>query len=191
MSTLLQDLRYALRSLAKSPGFTAAAILILALGIGANAAIFSLVDAVVLRPLPGVARPGELVDLTGTTVSYPWYRSVRETTRAFDGLAAWRQRELAIVSAGVAERAVGAVVSGNYFDVLGARPSVGRLLQPADEESGEAVAVIGEKIWRTRFGSPRRWPRSRSESIRTSASRSSRSAALPSASTSGAWWRPA
>ena len=95
MGLLLQDLRYALRTLAKSPGFTAAAILILALGIGANAAIFSLVDAVVLKPLPGVARPKELVDLTGGTVSYPWYRSVRESTRAVDGLAAWRQRELA------------------------------------------------------------------------------------------------
>ncbi len=153
MGVLLQDLRYALRTLAKSPGFSAAAILILALGIGANAAIFSLVDAVVLKPLPGVARPKELVDLTGATVSYPWYRSVRESTRAFDGLAAWRQRELAFVSAGVAERAVGAVVSGNYFEVLGVRPSQGRVIVPADEESGDAVAVIAERFWRTRLGS--------------------------------------
>ena len=153
MGVLLQDLRYALRTLTKSPGFSAAAILILALGIGANAAIFSLVDAVVLKPLPGVARPKDLVDLTGATVSYPWYRSVRESTRAFDGLAAWRQRELAFVSAGVAERAVGAVVSGNYFEVLGVRPSQGRVIVPADEESGDAVAVIAERLWRTRLGS--------------------------------------
>src|SRR5215470_3066935 len=145
MSILARDIRYALRALAKSPGFTAAAVLILALGIGANAAIFSLVDAVVLRPLPAVARPKELVDLTGATVSYPWYRSVRESTRAFDGLAAWRQRELALATPGVAERVVGAVVSGNYFDVLGVQPSRGRLLQPADEQSADAVAVVAER----------------------------------------------
>src|SRR5262245_33575192 len=125
MNTLLQDLRYALRTLGRSPGFTTAAILILALGIGANAAIFSLVNAVVMKPLPGVARPKELADLTGATVSYPWYRSVRENTRAFDGLAAWRQRELVLASSGVAERVVGAIVSGNYFDVLGVRPTRG------------------------------------------------------------------
>jgi predicted permease len=153
MNAFLQDLRYGLRMLARNPAFSAAALLVLALGIGANTALFSLVDAVVLRPLPGVARPGELVDLTGGTVSYPWYRSVRESTRAFDGLAAWRQRELVFSSGGVADRVLGAVVSGNYFQVLGVSSSRGRLLLPADEESGEAVAVIGEKLWRTRLGS--------------------------------------
>jgi predicted permease len=153
MGTFLQDLRYGLRMLARNPAFAVAATVVLALGIGANTALFSLVHAVVLKPLPGVARPAELVDLTGGTVSYPWYRSVRESATAFDGLAAWRQRELALSSGGVAERVVGGVVSGNYFQVLGAVPSRGRLLLPADEESGEAVAVIGEKLWKTRLGS--------------------------------------
>ena len=153
MNTFLQDVRYALRTLAKNPAFAGAAILVLALGIGANTALFSLVDAVVLKPLPGVARPGEVVDLTGGTVSYPWYRSVRESARSFDGLAAWRQRELVFSTGGDAERVLGAVVSGNYFQVLGAAPSRGRLLLPTDEQSGEAVAVIGEKLWRTRLGS--------------------------------------
>ncbi len=153
MTTLLQDLRYALRSFAKSPGFTAAAVLILALGIGANTAIFSLVDAVVLRPLPGVARPQALADLTGGTVSYPWYRSVRESTPAFAGLAAWRQREMILSGAGVAEHIRGGIVSGNYFETLGARPALGRLFAPADEESGQTIAVIGQKLWKARFGS--------------------------------------
>jgi hypothetical protein len=90
MNAFLQDLRYGLRMLARNPAFSAAALVVLALGIGANTALFSLVEAVVLRPLPGVARPAELVDLTGGTVSYPWYRSVRKSTSAFDGLAAWR-----------------------------------------------------------------------------------------------------
>jgi predicted permease len=153
MTILLQDLRYGLRTLARNPAFSAAALVVLALGIGANTALFSLVEAVVLRPLPGVVRPGELVDLTGGTVSYPWYRSVRDSTSAFDGLAAWRQRDLVLSTGGVADRVLGAVVSGNYFQVLGASSSRGRLLLPADEESGEAVAVIGEKLWRTRFGS--------------------------------------
>ncbi len=153
MTVLLQDLRYAARSLAKSPAFTAAAILILALGIGANTAIFSLIDAVVLHPLPGVTRPGELVDLSGPTVSYPWYQSVRgATTASFDGLAAWRQREMSLSGGAVPSRIHGAVVSGNYFDVLGARPAAGRLFTAADEESGEAIAVIGEGLWKARFG---------------------------------------
>ncbi|HTR02308.1 MAG TPA: ADOP family duplicated permease [Thermoanaerobaculia bacterium] len=153
MTALLQDLRYALRSLAKSPGFAGAAILILALGIGANTALFSLVDAVVLHPLPGVAHPESLVDVTGQVVSYPWYRSVRdETSGAFDGLAAWRQRALSLSTDDGAQPALGAVVSGNYFAVLGARPALGRLLQPADETSGEAVAVMNGALWRSRFG---------------------------------------
>ena len=153
MGTFLQDLRYALRTLARNPAFAGAAVLVLSLGIGANTALFSLVDAVVLKPLPGVTRPGELVDLTGGTVSYPWYRAVRESTDAFDGLAAWRQRELVLSTGAVADRVLGAVVSGNYFQVLGAVPSHGRLLLPADEDSGEAVTVIGETLWRTRLGS--------------------------------------
>ncbi len=154
MNDLMHDVRYALRTLARTPGFAAAAILILALGIGANTAIFSLVDAVVLRPLPGVEHPAALADVTGPTASYPWYRSVRrDTAAAFQGLAAWRERTLVLSGERGAEPALGAVVSGNYFDVLGARPAAGRLLQPADETSGEAVAVVGNSVWQSRFGS--------------------------------------
>ncbi len=154
MGTFVQDLRYAARTLARSPGFTIAAIVILALGIGANTAIFSLMDAVVLHPLPAVARPHALVDVGGQTASYPWYRSVRDATAtSFEGLAAWRQREMSLSSGDAPSRVRGVVVSGNYFDVLGARPAAGRLLAPADETSGEALVVLGQGLWRSRFGS--------------------------------------
>ncbi len=152
MSTLLQDLRFALRNLAKSPGFTAAAIAILALGIGANTAIFSLIDAVVLHPLPGVAAPEALVDVGGDSVSYPWYRDVREAAAPSLDLAAWRVRAMSL-SGAVPEHVRGGIVSGNYFDVLGVRPSAGRLLTRADETSGEAAAVLGQRLWKNRFGS--------------------------------------
>jgi predicted permease len=154
MTTLLQDVRYALRALAKSPGFTLGAILILALGIGANTAIFSLMDAVVLHPLPGVARPKALVDLSGQTVSYPWYRSVRDTNASsFEGFAAWRQRPMSLAGGAAPSQIRGVVVSGNYFDVIGARPASGRLFTAADETSGEALVVLGSGLWQARFGS--------------------------------------
>ncbi len=153
MASLLQDLRYALRALAKSPGFTAAAILILALGIGANTAIFSLLDAVVLHPLPAVVQPEALVDVSGQTASYPWYRSIRDAAAPSLDLAAWRQREMSLSSGGTPARVRGTVVSGNYFDVLGARPSSGRLFAPADETSGEALVVLSQGLWRSRFAS--------------------------------------
>ncbi|HTY41942.1 MAG TPA: ABC transporter permease, partial [Thermoanaerobaculia bacterium] len=149
----LQDLRYAVRSLGKSPGFAAAAILILALGIGANTALFSLVDAVVLHPLPGVAHPEDLVDATGERFSYPAYLSIRDQTPgSFEGLAAWQQRSLSLSADGAAQPAHGAIVSGNYFDVLGVRPAIGRLLRPVDETSGAGVAVMSGALWRSRFG---------------------------------------
>ena len=151
----MHDLRYALRTLAQSPGFTAAAILILALGIGANTAIFSLVDAVVLHPLPGVAqprgagrrhRPDRLVSL------------VPVGPRGHGGGFA-RPRRVAgadhePLGRRGAEPVLGAVVSGNYFDVLGARPAAGRLLTPADETSGEAVVVLGQSSCGSRASAP-------------------------------------
>ncbi len=152
MTTLLQDLRYALRALAKSPGFTLAAIVILALGIGANTAIFSLMDAIVLRPLPGVVRPSELVDVSSDPISFPSYKDMREEAKVFAGVAAWRDRGMSLSSTGVAERIRGAVVSPNYFDVLGVRPASGRFFVAAEEESAEPIVVLAHGLWQTRFG---------------------------------------
>jgi len=150
----MNDLKYALRTLARSPGFTLAALTILALGIGFNTAAFSLMDAVVLRPLPGVDRPGELVDLVLNGHSYPSYVGFREGSGAvFSGLAAWGHRSVDLASAGNAERARATVVSANYFEVLGLKPAIGRFFLPVEEESGDAVAVLSNGAWRQRFGS--------------------------------------
>ncbi|HKF45259.1 MAG TPA: ABC transporter permease [Thermoanaerobaculia bacterium] len=155
MSDLVQDLRYTMRTLARSPVFAAAAIVILALGVGFNTTVFSLVDAVVLRPLPGVARPGELWEIeakrTSSVFSYPSYRDLRENS-LFSSLAAYGHRALAVSGDGAAERVRAAVVSGNYFDVLGVRPPAGRFLRPGDEESGETLAVLSHGLSQRRFG---------------------------------------
>ena len=110
-------------------------------------------DAVVLHPLPAVVQPAALVDVSGQTASYPWYRSVRAAAAPSLDLAAWRQREMSLSSGGTPIRIRGVVVSGNYFDVLGATPASGRLFSPADETSGEALVVLGQGIWKSRFGS--------------------------------------
>lgn len=150
----MNDLKYALRTLAKSPGFTLAALTILALGIGLNTAAFSLLDAIVLRPLPAVERPDELVDLVLNGHSYPSYRDFRDGSGdAFSGLAAWAHRAVDVATAVNAERARGTVVSANYFDVLGVKPSIGRFFLPAEGESGDAVVVLSNSLWRRRFAS--------------------------------------
>src|SRR6476661_1870339 len=129
MKGLWTDVRFAARSLRRSPRFAAAAIAILALGIGANAAIFSLVDAVLLRPLPRVAEPAGLVDVVGPTVSEPGYLAVAEAARADVRVAAWRERSMSLAGAAVPRILRGAVVSGNYFDVLGVTPALGRFFR--------------------------------------------------------------
>ena len=129
METLWQDLHHGFRMLRQSPGFTAVAVLALALGIGANTAIFSLVNAVLLRPLPGVEEPRQLVLLERIqrgkvfyNFGYPDYSDYRDNTRSFSGLAAQVGTPLSF-SQGVTERIRGDLVSGNYFSVLGARRS--------------------------------------------------------------------
>ena len=154
----MSDVRYALRTLARSPGFTAAALTLLALGIGFNTAAFSLVDAVLLRTLPQVARPKELVSIEERqyrVFSYASYRDLRDD-RAFSGVAAWGRRPMGLASSdGPAERVRGVVASANYFDVLGVRPEQGRFFLPAEEDSGEAVVVLTHGLWQRRFGGSR------------------------------------
>src|SRR5438034_2081975 len=167
MTTWIQDLRYGLRMLAKNPGFTAVAVLTLALGIGANTAIFSLLDQVLLRSLP-VAEPDRLVilheaewrsgwstsDNHEMVYSYPHYKDVRDQIPFFDGVIARAGVPLSVTAAGTSERAQGEIVSGNYFPVLGVRPALGRLLDAGDDglPGASPVAVLSYGYWSRRFG---------------------------------------
>ena len=165
MEALLQDLGYAVRSLRRSPGFMLVATLTLAVGIAAPTVVFSLINALLLRPLP-VPAPERLVTLEevrqGPTVrvmgqaAYPFerYLDLREQAGAsFSGLAAQRYRDVSIRADGSAGIVNGVVVSANYFDVLGIRPGAGRFF-PADAErlGAEPVAVISHALWQERFG---------------------------------------
>jgi putative ABC transport system permease protein len=163
MTTLLQDLRYSARMLGRSPGFTAVAILTLALGIGANTAIFSVVHGVLLRDLPYRDAPRLVVvweDLIREgnhrfSVAAPNFEDLSVRSRSFQGLAAQLGAMYSLASAGETPEAVyGARVSGNFFSVLGARPALGRGILPADAERGKAkhVAVLGYALWKRRFG---------------------------------------
>ncbi|MEY2572263.1 MAG: hypothetical protein QOJ87_476, partial [Verrucomicrobiota bacterium] len=137
MQTLFQDLRYGARQLLKRPGFTLLAIVSMALGIGANTAIFSLVDTVAFRPLP-VRNPSELQELYGTLhngadytlQSYPNYKDFRDRNQVFSGLIAFRITVAGLSHNGNNERIWGTLASGNYFDVLGVPPLLGRGFLP-------------------------------------------------------------
>jgi predicted permease len=156
-----QDIRFALRMLRKSPGFTATAILTLALGIGANTAIFSMMDKVLLQNLP-VRNPDELVVIastvpksgTDTSFSYPMYRDIRDKNEVFDGVLAAGGAPMNVSYAGESERARGRLISGNYFDVLGVRPRIGRLFTQDDDRipGAHPVAVLSSGFWESRFG---------------------------------------
>lgn len=153
MGGLLQDLRYGVRMLLKNPGLSLIAALTLALGIGANTAMFSLIDAVLLKSLP-VRQPDELVLLSGE-YSYHGLRIMREYDQVSTGLAAYTDVRLGVSIAGQDEPTVlGHLVSGNYFSVLGVHPIIGRLLVDDDDRAPGAhpVAVISHGYWSRRFG---------------------------------------
>lgn len=165
MRGFTDELRAALRGLLHSPLFTAIAIASLALGIGANAAIFSLIDQILLQSLP-VERPGELVQLyqigahygsnSGPLMhSYPMYKDFRDQSPVHAGLFCRRELSLSLTFNGTAERTSGELISGNYFEVLGVKPHLGRLITPADDltKGGHPVAVLGYDYWKTRFNS--------------------------------------
>jgi predicted permease len=159
MQTLLQDLRYGARMLLKSPAFTLVTILALALGIGANTAIFSFVNALFLRPLP-VPNPDRVVRLYAEegrrfdTFSYANYADLRDRSAAFAGLAAHQYADVNLGTGGEAENRQGELVTGNYFSVLGVNAALGRTLSPEDDVTAGAhpVAVISHGLWRSRFG---------------------------------------
>jgi putative ABC transport system permease protein len=169
MESLLQDVRYGLRMMAKNPGFAIVAILTLALGIGANTAIFTLCDQVLLRRLP-VRNPQELVRLeysgsdTGRAstrggsprayFSYPMYRDLRDRNTVFGGMLATYSTQVGVQWHNQPELANAELVSGNYFDVLGVRPAAGRLLLRSDDVTQDAnpVVVLSFGYWQRRFG---------------------------------------
>jgi predicted permease len=161
MRTLLQDLRYGLRVTAKSPGFALVAVATLAIGIAANTAVFSWIDHVLLRPLPGVSAPAQLAAFETrapngeyVTTSYADYRDYRDHLTLLDGLAMAQPRALSVGEQDHAVRVWGELVSGNYFAVLGVKPLAGRTFSPdeyGDKQGGYPVAVIGEGLWKRLF----------------------------------------
>lgn len=160
MDSSWQDLRAAIRRMIKSPGFTALAVIALALGIGSNTAIFSLINGVLLRALPGLEEPATLVTIERTqngrpqySFGYPDYVDYRDHNQSFEGLAAHCGTPLSFAN-GVAERLKGDLVSGNYFSVLGVRPALGRLIDTEDDNTpgGHPVAVLSYGLWVRAFG---------------------------------------
>jgi predicted permease len=163
LETLLQDLRYGLRQIKRSPGFTAVTVLTLALGIGANTTIFSVTNALLFRAPAGIERLDRLVLLfrrfahnrVEMNVSYPNFRDWRDQNRVFSGLAAHKTIWLGLSTEGGSGRVQGAMVSGNYFDVLGVKPALGRTFLPEEDRIPGAypVAVVSYGLWNLRFGS--------------------------------------
>ncbi len=154
MDTLWQDIRYSIRQLAKHRQFTFAALLVLGLGIGANATIFGLMQGMLYRPLPGVAHSDRLVSYTESVVSYPALRDLRADARAVMDIAGASGRSMTLSGDGRATLISTQVVSGNYFQVLGVRALHGRLLTNEDDVAGVApVAVLSANYWRREFGS--------------------------------------
>ncbi len=161
---LTADLRFAFRTLAKSPLFSLVAIVSLALGIGANTAVFSLMDQLLLRMLP-VKDPARLVELAGVgthygsnrgvnAMSYPMYADFRDRNPVFEGMFCTYQTPISVSFGGRTERAGGELVSGTYFPVLGVKAAVGRVFTPDEDKTpeGEPYAVLGYDYWLTRFG---------------------------------------
>ncbi|HTM31730.1 MAG TPA: ABC transporter permease [Vicinamibacterales bacterium] len=159
---LLQDLRYGLRSLARNPGYAALAIVTLGLGIGANTAIFSVINGVLLKPLPYehgdrlmvVRQSAPLAGQATTGVAIAEYFDYRDQARdVFDGMVEYHQMSFDLLNRGEPDRVNTGVVSANFFDLLGIRPILGRTFVASDDQPGaEAVLVLSHTYWRTRFG---------------------------------------
>src|SRR5215813_8780387 len=159
MGRLLQDLRFGARTLLKAPALTAVAVIALALGIGANTAMFSIVNAVLLRPLP-YAEPDRLLQLYTSmpqfreaSVSYPNFLDWRERSRSFDVMAAYRGDTFTLTGQAIPERLRGQMASADLFATLGVKPVVGRTFgADEDRRGGAPVVVLTSNFWKTRFG---------------------------------------
>ena len=160
MQTLLQDIRYGIRMLAKNPGFTVVAVLTLALGIGANTALFSVVNAVLLKALP-FHQPDRLVALyqnkvqfQRASISYPNFLDWQRQNRTFDSMAAFRPDDFNLTGAGEAEHIRGEMISADFFSTLGLQPMIGRWFTSQEDQLGGApVAVISAGLWTRKFTS--------------------------------------
>ena len=171
MSTFVQDLQFALRQMRRAPGFVLTAVSTLALGVGANTAVYSLLDQALLRALP-VRSPEQLVVLSAPgkaweghtgdrgagadkSFSYPMYRDLRDQAKVFDGLIATAQASVGITYDHMSEPGDAELVGGNYFSVLGVRPALGRLLTPVDDDAPGAnpAVVLSYHYWASHLGS--------------------------------------
>src|SRR5438874_10505927 len=158
---LTQDIRYALRVLVKNPAFTIIAVIALALGIGANSAIFSVVNAVLLRPLP-FKHPEQLVMVWENAAHLGFPRNTpspanfldwQKQAQSFTGMAAFAEKSFNLTGVGEPERLEGRRVSANLFDLLGVKPIIGRNFVPEEDKPGTKVALLNESLWKRRFGS--------------------------------------
>src|SRR5580693_3503891 len=167
MAAILQDFRYSLRTLRKSPIFLGLAVVSRALGIGANTAIFTLINQLILQPLP-VKDPEQLVMLAGRgkhyggnngpdRISYPMYREIRDRNQVFSGMFCTYPSTVSATFQGRTELVGADFVSGNYFPVLGIGAAVGRVFTASDDliQGGHPLAVLSYGYWRARFGADR------------------------------------
>ena len=161
MGTLMRDIRYGLRTMLGSPGFTLVAVLTMAIGIAATSTVFSWMDGLLFRPLPGAGDPDRVVALETVTASgdhlltsYPDYRDLRDRATLLDGLATVQPRPVNIGEGTHAERVWVEMVSGNYFDVLRVKPLLGRFFVGAERDDapgGKPVAVLSYALWKSRY----------------------------------------
>ena len=159
---MIQDVKFALRMLRKAPGATAVAVLSLALGLSVNTTVFSWARSVLLNPLPGVAAAGRIATIESLTpsgemidASYPDYRDLRDRASLLDGVIAFKERPLGLGADARTDRVWALMVSGNYFDVLGVRPALGRFFEGAEQADtfdAAPVAVLDHAMWKARFG---------------------------------------
>ena len=158
MDTFLQDIRYGFRMVAKSPGFAAIVILTLALGIGANTALFSVVNGVLLNPLP-YGQPDRLVAIYAKTkefarssISYPNFLDWVRNQRSLSSMAAFREDDYNLTGTGEPERVKVEMVSADFFSVLGVNPVAGRLFRPEEDQVGaQPVALVSGGFWKRKF----------------------------------------
>ncbi len=155
------DIRYAFRALRKTPVFTGIAVLVIALGTGSVTTIFSAMNAIVLRPLPGTADPARLVQIDrrrpdeddGIQASVAYYHYLRQSAKSFEGIAGWSKANFALSQGGEGIAVYGNVVSGNYFGVLGVKPALGRFFSPDEDDIplAHSVIVISHAFWRAKL----------------------------------------